>query len=50
LKKLAQKHFKGDFTLVISPKNLQEGNDEKMIEILKESRDYFDKYFTKLVA
>jgi len=49
LKKLAQKHFKGNFTMVISPRNLHEGNDKKIIEILKESREYFDKYFTKLL-
>lgn len=50
LKKLAQIHFSGDFTLVISPKSLQEGNDEKMVETLKDSRDFFDNYFTKLLS
>jgi sugar phosphate isomerase/epimerase len=50
LKKLAQKHFKGDFTVVISPKNLHEGDDEKLLEILVESKEYFEKYFTKLLT
>jgi sugar phosphate isomerase/epimerase len=50
LKKLAQLHFGGDFTLVLSPKSIAEGEDEKMTEILKDSREFFENYFTKLLS
>ena len=47
LTKLAQNRYSGLFTLKISPKALHEGNDEKVLEILKESKSFFDEYFTK---
>ena len=45
LTKLAREDYRGDFTLKISPGNMHAGNDERMMEVIKESKDFFDKYF-----
>ena len=45
LTKLARENFSGEFTLKLSPKSLHEGNGEKMLAVLKESKDFFEKYF-----
>ena len=45
LTKLAREDYRGDFTLKISPDNMHAGNDERMFEVIKESKDFFDKYF-----
>lgn len=45
LTKLARDNFRGDFVLKISPKHLHEGDLEKMMEILEESKSFFQKYF-----
>ncbi len=45
LTKLARDNFRGDFILKISPKNLHEGNWDKMMEIMQESKQFFEKYF-----
>ncbi len=49
LTKLARENFRGEFTLKISPNNLREGNDEKMIEILRDSKAFVDKYFNAVL-
>ncbi len=45
LTKLAREDYRGDFTLKISPQHMYEGNDERMLEVLKESKEFFEKYF-----
>jgi sugar phosphate isomerase/epimerase len=45
LTRLKQNNFEGDFTIKITPKLCREGQDEKVIEILVESRKFFEKYF-----
>ncbi len=50
LKKLAEIHFHGDFTLLLSPKQISEGQDERMLQILQEAHDFFENYFTKLLV
>ncbi len=45
LTKLAREGYSGDFTLKISPSNLHEGNDERMKEVIKDSKEFFEKYF-----
>lgn len=47
LTKLKQQHYKGLFTLQLSPKAAKEGNEDKMKEVLKDARTFFDKYYTK---
>ena len=49
LTKLAQVKFEGDFTIRIKPQKLREGDDEKMLEILIESRKFHEKYFKEEV-
>jgi sugar phosphate isomerase/epimerase len=49
LTKLARESFRGEFTLKISPQNLREGHDEKLLEILRESKTFVDRYFTAVV-
>lgn len=45
LTKLARDNFRGDFILKLSPKNLHEGDLEKMLETMTESKEFFEKYF-----
>jgi sugar phosphate isomerase/epimerase len=45
LTKLAREDYRGDFTLKISPQNLHEGNDERMKEVIRDSKEFFEKYF-----
>ena len=45
LTKLAREDYRGDFTLKIAPQNMHEGHDERMKEVIKESKDFFEKYF-----
>lgn len=45
LTKLARDNFGGDFTLKISPEHMHEGNDARMLEVLRDSKEFFDKYF-----
>ncbi len=47
LTRLKQRKFEGDFTIKISPKLCREGNDEKVLETLVESRKFFERYFLK---
>ena len=47
LTKLAQVRFRGDFVLRVNPAQLAEGEDEKVVELLIESREFFEKYFLK---
>jgi len=47
LTKLARDDYRGDFILKISPRNLHEGDIEKMMDIVKESKEFFEKYFKK---
>ncbi len=48
LTKLAQNQFEGDFTLKIHPKMLQEGKEERMREVLQQSKKFYDVYFTQV--
>ncbi|MCF7831077.1 sugar phosphate isomerase/epimerase [Candidatus Gracilibacteria bacterium] len=50
LRKLAQMHYSKDFTLVLSPSSLHEGEDAKLLEILKESKQFFADFFTNAQA
>lgn len=45
LTKLAREDYRGDFTLKIAPQHMHEGNDARMMEIIKESKEFFEKYF-----
>jgi len=45
LTKLARENYRGDFTLKIAPENMQAGDDKRMIQILKDSKDFFHRYF-----
>jgi len=45
LTRLAQNNFFGNFSLKLNPKEISEGDDEKVLEILTESRKFFEKYF-----
>ncbi len=47
LTKLAQIRYKKDFTLKVHPKVLSEGDDEKMLTKLIETREFYEKYFVK---
>lgn len=48
LTKLKQDRYPGAISLKILPKYIQAGDDEKVLEELKRSKDYFDKYYTKV--
>lgn len=50
LTKLAQNRYQGHFSLKINPRELHEGDDEKVIEVLKESKEFFDEYYTKVAG
>jgi sugar phosphate isomerase/epimerase len=45
LTKLSRDNFRGDFIIKLSPKNIHEGDWERMMEIMKESKEFFEKYF-----
>lgn len=45
LTKLAREDYRGDFTMKIAPQNMHEGNDERMKEVIRESKEFYDKYF-----
>jgi len=47
LTRLGQRQFSGDFTMKISPKHLPGGDDEKIVQLLTQSREFFEKYFVK---
>jgi sugar phosphate isomerase/epimerase len=46
LTKLSREGYRGDFTLKLNPKSMHAGDDEQMTKVLKESYDFFFKYFT----
>lgn len=43
--KLAQSHYRRDFTLKIAPQNLPQGSMDEIIHVLEESRKFFEQYF-----
>ncbi|MCF7812010.1 sugar phosphate isomerase/epimerase [Candidatus Gracilibacteria bacterium] len=45
LTKLAKNRYQGNFTLKLSSKALHEGEDEKVLETLIDSRKFFEEYF-----
>lgn len=45
LTKLSRDNFRGDFIIKLSPRNLHEGDAEKMMEIMRESKEFFGEYF-----
>lgn len=45
LTKLSRDNFRGDFIIKLSPGNLHEGDEERMMEVLQESKEFFGKYF-----
>lgn len=45
LTKLARERFSGDFILKISPDQLHAGDDERMVQTLRESKEFFEKHF-----
>lgn len=45
LTKLARENYRGMFTLKIAPENMHEGDDQRMLKTLKESKEFFEKYF-----
>ena len=45
LTKLARESYRGDFTLKIASQHMHEGHDERMLEVIKESKEFFEKYF-----
>ncbi len=45
LTKLSKQQFQGHFILKLSPKSLHEGEDENLLQALKESKEFFEKYF-----
>jgi hypothetical protein len=45
--KLKELGYEGLFSLKIAPKELQVGDDEQVVERLREGHDYFKKYFSK---
>ncbi len=47
LTKLAHTRYKYNFSLLVDPTVLYEGDDKKVLEKLIESREFFEKYFTK---
>ena len=46
LNKLARENYLGDFTLKFNPQSVHEGHDDKMLEVINESKQFFEKYFT----
>lgn len=47
LTKLAQTHYRQDFTLKIAPKNLPQGLEDDMIKVLIDSRKFYEQYFVE---
>lgn len=47
LAKLKQNNFKGAISLRIKPKYLEVGDDEKVLDHLKECKKFYEKYFVK---
>jgi len=48
LSKLKQDDFPGSISLKVLPKYLEAGNDEKVFEKLKQSKEFIDKFYTNL--
>lgn len=48
LTKLKQDRYPGAISIKVSPKFLHVGEDEKVIDSLKEIKKYYDKYYTKV--
>lgn len=46
LTKLSREGYRGDFTLKLNPASMHAGDDELMLKTIKESYDFFFKYFT----
>jgi len=46
LTKLKQDNFPGSVSIKVNPKYISAGNDEKVIKHLKDTKAYYDKYFT----
>jgi len=46
LTKLKQDNFPGSISIKVNPKYISAGNDEKVIKHLKDTKAYYDKYFT----
>ncbi|MCK5461204.1 sugar phosphate isomerase/epimerase [Candidatus Gracilibacteria bacterium] len=47
LTKLAQKKYRGTFSVKVSPKQLLEGEEDKVVEKMIEVRKFYEKYFVK---
>lgn len=45
LTKLSQRGYHGDFVIRLSPVALHQGEDEKMLEILRDSKKFIEEYF-----
>jgi sugar phosphate isomerase/epimerase len=50
LTKLKQDRYPGAISIKVAPKYLHVGDEEKVIESLKEIKKYYDKYYTKVEA
>ncbi|MCF7917978.1 sugar phosphate isomerase/epimerase [Candidatus Gracilibacteria bacterium] len=48
LTKLAKNRYQGHFTLKVSPQELHEGDDTKLLETLIESRKFYEEYFVNI--
>lgn len=48
LTKLAQMKYNHDMTLRLTPRQLHEGDEERMLEVLGRCRSFYDKYFTQV--
>jgi nicotinamide riboside kinase len=47
LTRLAQEKYQYDFTVKLNPKLVFEGDKERMLQTLKQSRNFYEKYFVK---
>ncbi len=47
LSKMKQEDYQGAFSLKVRPTELKVGNDEKVIETLKEAKNFYEKYFVR---
>lgn len=45
LTKLKQRNYNGDFVLRLSPKALHEGDDDRLCDVLTDSKSFIDQYF-----
>lgn len=50
LTKLKQEKYPGAISIKVLPKYLHAGEDEKVVKDLKEIKDFYDKYYTKVEA